>query len=201
MEGRFRQERVSLLHVACLIFLFSQALLELLSRETGRGLPKAPFGSLRRPLPPATIKHEEPRPLTEEDILRQPFYTVVEEEERQALDNGEASFDLRDYRYKSDQRWRSLRFINIFSDRTLLTEMLLSLRITSPARLTGRRLGEHLSTGLDWSGNQSLGREVGRTLRTGMHSSLCLAHGRRPILSVRLAEQQRAQTISIVLGF
>lgn len=100
-----------------------------------------------------------------EDILKQPFYTVVHEERPKAEEQGGRIGGLRDYR-------------------TLLTEMLLSLRILSPPELSGRSLGEHLSSGLDWRENRTLGRTVGRAMRTGEHNSLCLAHGRRPILPV-----------------
>ncbi len=43
--------------------------------------------------------------------------------------------------------------------------MLLSLRVSSPSRLKGISLGEHMRTGFDWEDRGEAARAVGRILR------------------------------------
>ncbi len=98
--------------------------------------------------------------LTEESILEQPFYTVVTPSPSSSAHDSSSG----DYR-------------------NLISSMLLSLKITSPESLKGRSLGDHLERGFDWSA-AGVGQKVEKEIQEGMQNTLCLAHGRRPIVQV-----------------
>ena len=92
-------------------------------------------------------------PLTEADILAKPFYTVAEPEPEPTAPAGT-------------------------NYRTLLMELLLQLRIKSPASLHNKTVG-HVFATTNWA---EVGGRLNQQLVTGQHNSLCLAHGRRPLI-------------------
>ena len=114
-------------------------LLNSLAEETGHLVPSLP------PRPSAG-------PLTEEDILAKPFYTVAAPEP-EPIPEGT-------------------------NYRTLLMELLLQLRIKAPAELHNKTVG-HVFASMDW---EKRGPEINQLLEKGEHNSLCLAHGRRPLI-------------------
>jgi len=119
------------------------SLLESLTRETGYHLPSLPA---RRP---------SQAPLTEEELLKKPFYTVATPEP--------ALMDpvLPESNY-----------------RTLLIDLLVKVRIKSPAHLHNTTVGE-LFESTNWTVR---GPEINRDILGGQHNRLCLAHGRRPLI-------------------
>lgn len=126
-------------------------LLTLLAKETGRDLS---LSSFQRP------QHPNHGPLTEQEIMDQPFYTVVHEDSHEDHKDQQA---LKNYR-------------------TLMSDMLMSLRIEKPVEFHNRTIGEHLRS-MEWT-DQEVGRAVQDALVYGQHNSLCLAHGRKPIIPV-----------------
>jgi hypothetical protein len=118
-------------------------LLNSLAAETGHKVPSLP--TARRP--------QSSGPLTEADILAQPFYTVAEPEPD-----------------PPDQA--------ITNYRTLLMELLLQLRVRAPASLHNRTVAEVLAS-TDWV---TAGPQIEHDLVHGDHNSLCLAHGRHPLI-------------------
>jgi len=121
-------------------------LLSALAEETGR----REFSLLASISP--SRSPQLPRPLTEEDLLSRPFYTVN-------VQNPTPQVQVKDYR-------------------TLILEMMLSLKIEEPERLSNVTVGQHLA-GLNWP-NPALAVE--RQLAVGMHNGLCLAHGRKALM-------------------
>ena len=120
------------------------SLLKSLAEETGYTVPSLP--SARRP---------SSAPLTEEDILAQPFYTVASPEpEMPAIAADGANY------------------------RTLLIELLQRLRVRLPVAFHNRTVGELLAD-MDWTAR---GPEMNQLLVKGEHNSLCLSHGRRPLI-------------------
>ena len=115
------------------------SLLQSLARETGYTVPSLPHR-------PSTA------PLTEEELLAKPFYTVATPEP----DLGQ---DASNYR-------------------TLLMDLLMQIRIKSPASLNNLTVGELLVT-MDWEEQVPT---IQRLLERGEHNSLCLAHGRKPLI-------------------
>jgi hypothetical protein len=119
-------------------------LLKSLADETGYTVPSLPAS--RRP---------SSAPLTEEDILAQPFYTVASSEpELPAVAADGANY------------------------RTLLIELLMKLRIRAPAAFNNRTVGELLAD-MDWAAR---GPDMNQMLVKGEHNSLCLSHGRKPLI-------------------
>jgi len=114
------------------------SLLNSLTSETGYKLPNIK-------------KRPSSAPLTEEELLKLPFYAV-------ATPEPEVTQDLTNYR-------------------TLLIELLVKIRIKSPSNLHNKTIGEVFAT-MDWVKE---GPEINKMLMTGEHNSLCLAHGRRPL--------------------
>ena len=114
------------------------SLLNSLTSETGYKLPNLK-------------KRPSSAPLTEEELLKLPFYAV-------ATPEPEVSPDLTNYR-------------------TLLIELLVKIRIKSPSTLHNKTIGEVFAT-MDWVKD---GPKINNMLMKGEHNSLCLAHGRRPL--------------------
>jgi len=115
-----------------------KSLLNSLTSETGYKLPNLK-------------KRPSSAPLTEEELLKLPFYAV-------ATPEPEVSQDLKNYR-------------------TLLIELLVKIRIKSPSNLHNKTIGEVFAT-KDWVKD---GPEINNMLSKGEHNSLCLAHGRKPL--------------------
>ena len=115
------------------------SLLQSLARETGYTVPSLPHR-------PSTA------PLTEEELLAKPFYTV-------ATPKPDLGQDASNYR-------------------TLLMDLLMQIRIKSPASLNNLTVGELLVT-MDWEEQVPT---IQRLLERGEHNSLCLAHGRKPLI-------------------
>ena len=115
------------------------SLLSSLASETGYSLPSLP----QRP---------SLAPLTEEELLAKPFYTVATPE--------------------PDLRAATSNY------RTLLIDLLMQIRIKSPSSLHNITVGELLVT-MDWKRQAPT---IQRLLERGEHNSLCLAHGRRPLI-------------------
>ena len=90
--------------------------------------------------------------LTEEELLAKPFYTVATPE--------------------PDLRAATSNY------RTLLIDLLMQIRIKSPSSLHNITVGELLVT-MDW---KKQAPTIQRLLERGEHNSLCLAHGRRPLI-------------------
>ncbi len=65
-----------------------------------------------------------------------------------------------------------------------MSDMLLSLRIKSPLEMSNVTIGDHLAS-MNWEGDQKLAEKVQRIMVRGNHNSLCLAHGRKPIIKVK----------------
>jgi len=114
------------------------SLLNSLTSETGYKLPNIK-------------KRPSSAPLTEEELLKLPFYAV-------ATPEPEVTQDLTNYR-------------------TLLIELLVKIRIKSPSSLHNKTIGEVFAT-MDWVKE---GPEINKMLMRGEHNSLCLAHGRKPL--------------------
>jgi len=114
-------------------------LLASLSEETGFNVPSLP------PRPSSG-------PLTEEDILAKPFYTVASPEPEPAPEGT--------------------------NYRTLLMELLMQLRIKSPSSLHNRTIG-YVFESMDW---REAGPRINQLMVKGDHNSLCLAHGRQPLI-------------------
>jgi len=117
-----------------------KSLLKILAEETGQSLM------------PRIQKRPSVAPLTEEELLNLPFYSVATQEP-------EVEQNLANYR-------------------TLLIEMLMKIRIKSPSSLHNKTIGE-IFVEMDW---EERGREMNSMLLAGEHNSLCLAHGRKPII-------------------
>lgn len=141
-------------------------LLQVLARETGKDLSeviqRTRSGTQGQSQRPGLVN----RPLTEEDLLKQPFYTVSEP---RAESHPQSEFGpgqgIKDYR-------------------NLMSDMLLSLRIESPESLRNVSIGEHVAS-MDWT-NQKVGTKIQKSFMFGEHNSLCLAHGRESIIPVSL---------------
>ena len=67
---------------------------------------------------------------------------------------------------------------NLANYRTLLIDLLMRIKIKSPESLHNKTIGEMFAA-MDWVGT---GAEINRKLLTGEHNSLCLAHGRTPLI-------------------
>ena len=67
---------------------------------------------------------------------------------------------------------------NLANYRTLLIDLLMRIKIKSPESLHNKTIGEMFAA-MDWVGS---GAEINRKLLTGEHNSLCLAHGRLPLI-------------------
>lgn len=67
---------------------------------------------------------------------------------------------------------------NLANYRTLLIELLVKIRIKSPASLNNLTIGE-MFQGMDWA---EAGHSINTALVQGQHNSLCLAHGRKPLI-------------------
>ena len=124
-------------------------LLNSLSEETGYHVPS---------LPP------QPRsgPLTEADILAQPFYTVAKPEPEPVAPEGT-------------------------NYRTLLMDLLMQLRIQAPVHLHNQTVGEVFAS-VDW---EQRGSEIQEILMLGEHNSLCMAHGRQPLIPYEVVSYPR----------
>lgn len=129
-----------------------QELIAVLAEETGRHFPSI------------SLAQSQP-PLTEEEILKRPFYSVITEEEKSEAN----PFQTGKNQLITDSNYR-----------TLMADMLLSVRIKAPASLHNRTIGQHFSQ-MDWS-DVDVSRTVEDILLHGSHSCLCLAHGRQPII-------------------
>ncbi len=107
-----------------------------------------------------------PAVLSEKDLLNMPFYTVdaMASQPQNGLD------DVLD---GSSENYR-----------TLLPNMLLNVRIKRPEELHNVTVGERFAS-LDWT-NPRIGRRVQDAFLYGKHNSLCLAHGRVPLVPVSL---------------
>ena len=105
----------------------------------------------------------EQLPLSEEDLLKKPFYTVEEEPSVPSAEGILGSLPEQGSNY-----------------RNLLLDMLLNVRIKLPSKLNNLTLGQHLTTGMDWE-NNAVAKTFQERLYFGKHSSLCLAHGRKSI--------------------
>lgn len=122
-------------------------LLNILASETGSDLSHAL----------TTDPNGFARPITEEDLLNKPFYTVASDPPQ----NQGISQSIKDYR-------------NFMSD------MLLKIRIKTPLKYFNRTIAEHFAL-MNWMDpNES--RDIQDAIRFGDHSSLCLAHGRKPLI-------------------
>lgn len=115
------------------------SLLDSLTRETGYSLPAIPKN---RP---------SSAPLTEEELLLKPFYTV-------ATPEPELVQTKKNYR-------------------TLLIDLLMQIRIKSPPKLHNLTVGEVIMS-MDWELHSPV---MQQKLEQGEHNSLCLAHGRKPL--------------------
>ncbi len=98
-------------------------------------------------------------PLTEADILAKPFYTVADPEP-ETPDPAGTNY------------------------RTMMMELLLQLRVRAPAALHNRTVAEVLST-INW---RQEGGQIEDILMHGDHNSLCLAHGRHPLIPYQPVE-------------
>ena len=67
---------------------------------------------------------------------------------------------------------------NLANYRTLLIDLLMRIKIKSPESLHNKTIGEMFAA-MDWVGS---GAEINGKLLTGEHNSLCLAHGRLPLI-------------------
>ncbi len=99
---------------------------------------------------------EPNRPLTEAELLNKPFYIVEGE-------------DIAGVRPQQDDY------------RNALSDMLMQVRIASPPSLANITLYERLAQ-IDWS---EAGQDFETANRFGLHNSLCLAHGRKPIMQYK----------------
>jgi len=113
-------------------------LLNILADETGYTLPALP-------------ERRSSAPLSEEDLLNLPFYTVAAPEPEVGP---------------------------LVNYRTLLQDLLTRIRVKSPPILHNRTVGEVLMT-KDWV---KTGQQFNRDMILGQHNSLCLAHGRKPLI-------------------
>jgi len=102
--------------------------------------------------------HLERLPLSEEDLLKKPFYTV----EGPSSQGGENELPQGS------------------SYRNLLIEMLLNIRIESPNEFANMTIGERFAA-MTWKDNR-ISQLVQDQLYFGMHNNVCLAHGRVPII-------------------
>ena len=67
---------------------------------------------------------------------------------------------------------------NLANYRTLLIDLLMKIKIKAPQSLHNKTIGEMFAS-MDWV---EKGKEINRKLLTGEHNSLCLAHGRQPLI-------------------
>ena len=67
--------------------------------------------------------------------------------------------------------------------RNILIEMLLNIRIRSPSKFENMTIGQRLGS-INWKARQT-GLAVQDALYFGNHNSVCLAHGRVPLIPVR----------------
>ena len=98
-------------------------------------------------------------PLTEADILAKPFYTVADPEPDTPDPTGT-------------------------NYRTMMMELLMQLRVRDPPELHNLTVGEVLA-GIDW---QATGPQVQDKLLHGQHNTLCMAHGRHPLIPYKPVE-------------
>ena len=68
--------------------------------------------------------------------------------------------------------------------RNLVIEMLLNIRIKSPKELSNMTIGERFAS-INWKDHR-ISQLVQDQLYFGMHNNVCLAHGRVPIIPVRV---------------
>jgi len=100
-------------------------------------------------------------PLTEEDILAKPFYV-------RASPEPEPPPQGTNYR-------------------TMLMDLLLQIRIRAPASLHNKTIG-HVFNSIDW---REEGSRINKFMTEGEHNSLCLAHGRQPLIPYKLVTYPR----------
>ena len=151
--------------------------MKVLTVETGKN-----FENKLAHLKPLENGNSFGKPLTEEDILNKPFYTV----ESSSNDQAQMSSSDLNYRYSVVHTDASILefYKSIVDYRNLLSDMLLSIRVKSPSELTNLTIADVLAS-FDWS-NPDVGAKVEEKLVRGNHNSLCLAHGRKPILPVKI---------------
>lgn len=116
-------------------------------------------------LVPSIFPRPVSSPLTEEDILAKPFYTVEEPDPAPTPDGT--------------------------NYRTLLMELLLKIRIKAPYSLHNMTVGEVFSI-MDWKEN---GPKINDLLVHGEHNSLCLAHGRHPLIPYQPIKYPKFKTL------
>jgi len=102
--------------------------------------------------------HLERLPLSEEDLLKKPFYTV----EGTSSHGGDSELPQGS------------------NYRNLLIEMLLNIRIKSPKEFANMTIGERFAS-INWK-DRKISQLVQDQLYFGMHNNVCLAHGRVPII-------------------
>lgn len=103
---------------------------------------------------------EEDKPLTAEDILNKPFYTIEMDPPRNPAPPPLSN-----------------------NYRNTLSDLLLNVRVKSPPRFQNRTLRRHLAA-IDWTDRASM-EAFEAALKTGPHNSLCLAHGRNPLIKYK----------------
>ena len=113
-------------------------------------------------------------PISEEDLLKKPFYTVEEPSPTQSFDT-----TLKNLPQGSNYR-------------NLLFDMLLNIKIKAPAVYENKTFQEHFMS-IDWK-NEKVSKLVQEALYFGKHSSVCLAHGRRSIIPVSLSTVHHSMT-------
>ena len=68
--------------------------------------------------------------------------------------------------------------------RNLLIEMLLNIRIKSPKEFANMTIGQRFAS-INWK-DRKISQLVQDQLYFGLHNNVCLAHGRVPIIPVRI---------------
>ena len=91
------------------------------------------------------------------------------------------------------------KFITGSSYRNLLIEMLLNIRIKSPKEFANMTIGERFGS-LNWK-DSKISQLVQDQLYFGMHNNVCLAHGRVPIIPVRIKPRLQQCRPKIKLKF
>ena len=137
--------------------------------------------------------HLERLPLSEEDLLKKPFYTV----EGPSSQGGESELpqgmfifhfvlvqNILIFLLQRSSMICVFKFITGSSYRNLLIEMLLNIRIKSPKEFANMTIGERFGS-LNWK-DRKISQLVQDQLYFGMHNNVCLAHGRVPIIPVRI---------------
>jgi len=124
-------------------------------------------------LPSLPKRRPSSAPLTEAELLKKPFYTVATPEPELQVPQ------LHNSNY-----------------RTLLIDLLVKVRIKSPEILHNKTIGE-LFASLDWV---SKGPDINRALVQGEHNSLCLAHGRKPLIPYQTTTLAAFKPLEPALG-